>query len=132
MLNQLPSRVLTAPSDALYGATACRVVNQQFQTLMEDQQSHSRRKVLAGLVMTTGPQMSEVKVISVTTGTKCINGEHMSVEGNSLNDCHAEVISRRCLMDFLYSQLEMLLQPGESPPGPYLLVVPGPDLLVVP
>ena len=91
------------------------MVNQQFQTLMENQQSHSRRKVLAGLVMTTGPQMSEVKVISITTGTKCINGEHMSVGGNSLNDCHAEVIARRCLLDFLYSQLEMLLQPGQWP-----------------
>ncbi|KAF0300570.1 Double-stranded RNA-specific editase 1 [Amphibalanus amphitrite] len=90
-------------SDSPYGSTAdlcehmsfpqtvadhiSKVVNQQFQTLMENQQSHSRRKVLAGLVMTTGPQMSEVKVISVTTGTKCINGEHMSVgetEGQSI------------------------------------------------
>ena len=82
---------------------------------METQQSHSRRKVLAGLVMTTGSHMSEVKVISVTTGTKCINGEHMSVEGNSLNDCHAEVIARRCLIDYLYSQLELLLRPGQCP-----------------
>ena len=47
---------------------------------------HSRRKVLAGVVMTKdGEVMEEMEVISVTTGTKCVNGEHMSVNGNSLN-----------------------------------------------
>ena len=46
----------------------------------------SRRKVLAGIVMTTdGATMEGMEVISVTTGTKCVNGEHMSVNGNSLN-----------------------------------------------
>ena len=48
--------------------------------------SHSRRKVLAGIVLSKdGDVMDEMEVISVTTGTKCINGEHMSVNGNSLN-----------------------------------------------
>ncbi|XP_067012157.2 double-stranded RNA-specific editase Adar [Anabrus simplex] len=84
-----------------------RLVINKFTSLMEGHPSHSRRKVLAGLVMTTGPQMEDAKVISVTTGTKCINGEHMSVTGSSLNDTHAEIIARRCLVDFLYSQLEM-------------------------
>jgi hypothetical protein len=73
---------------------------------------HSRRKVLAGIVMTSGPQMEDAKVISVATGTKCINGEHMSVLGASLNDTHAEIIARRCLCDFIYSQLEMHTNPG--------------------
>lgn len=48
--------------------------------------THSRRKVLAGVVMTTdGDSMEQMEVISVTTGTKCVNGEHMSVQGKSLN-----------------------------------------------
>ncbi|KAJ9599945.1 hypothetical protein L9F63_009773, partial [Diploptera punctata] len=88
-----------------------RLVINKFTSLIEGQPMHSRRKVLAGMVMTTGPQMEDAKVISVATGTKCINGEHMSVRGASLNDTHAEIIARRCLCDFIYSQLEMHLNP---------------------
>ena len=32
-----------------------------------------------------GDKMEDLRVVSVSTGTKCINGEHMSVNGNSLN-----------------------------------------------
>ncbi|GIY94369.1 double-stranded RNA-specific editase 1 [Caerostris extrusa] len=50
--------------------------------------------------------MEDIKVISFATGTKCINGEHISMIGANLNDCHAEIISRRCLKDFFYTNLE--------------------------
>ena len=56
--------------------------------------------------MTLDPEMKKMVVVCVSTGTKCISGEYMSVSGSALNDCHAEIISRRCLMDYLYSQLE--------------------------
>ena len=32
-----------------------------------------------------GDKMEDLRIISVSTGTKCVNGEHMSVNGNSLN-----------------------------------------------
>lgn len=89
-----------------------RLVITKFSNLMEGQPSHSRRKVLAGIVMTTGPQMEDATVISVATGTKCINGEHMSVQGASLNDTHAEIIARRCLCDYFYNQLALLKDAG--------------------
>ena len=64
-----------------------KLVMDKFTEIIVGQASqHSRRKVLAGIVMTTdGATMDNMEVISVTTGTKCINGEHMSVNGNSLN-----------------------------------------------
>ena len=62
-----------------------QLVVDRFAALMEGHVQHSRRKVLAGIVMTTDKEMEQMEVISVTTGTKCINGEHMSVHGSALN-----------------------------------------------
>ena len=83
-----------------------RLIQARYEQLMVGQLQHSRRKVIAGMVMTRDREMQEMEVITVSTGTKCVNGEYLSNIGKSLNDCHAEIISRRCLMDFLYNQLE--------------------------
>jgi len=67
----------------------------------------ARRKVLAGVVMTSGgsSSSSSSRVICVTTGTKCIGGEYLSDAGTTVNDCHAEILARRCLVRFLYMQV---------------------------
>ncbi|KAJ8351657.1 hypothetical protein SKAU_G00231330 [Synaphobranchus kaupii] len=87
-----------------------RLVVDKFSELTDGFTSpHARRKVLAGVVMTTGADVKEAQVICVSTGTKCINGEYMSDRGLALNDCHAEIIARRSLIRYLYTQLELLL-----------------------
>lgn len=83
------------------------MVLEKFAEATASIENYSRRKVLAGIVMTENNDLQTAKVISVSTGTKCVNGEHMSISGTSLNDSHAEIVSRRVLMDFLYSQLEL-------------------------
>jgi len=75
--------------------------------------TYHKRKVLAGIVVDISGTSS---VICLSTGTKCINGELISLDGLSLNDCHAEVIVRRCLVYWLYSQLEHVLQYGDKGP----------------
>uniref|UniRef100_A0A8C7XNZ9 Adenosine deaminase RNA specific B1b n=1 Tax=Oryzias sinensis TaxID=183150 RepID=A0A8C7XNZ9_9TELE len=87
-----------------------RLVVDKFSELTDNFTSpHARRKVLAGVVMTTGTDVKEAQVICVSTGTKCINGEYMSDRGLALNDCHAEIIARRSLIRYLYTQLEFFL-----------------------
>ncbi|XP_078741778.1 uncharacterized protein LOC144955399 isoform X1 [Lampetra fluviatilis] len=75
-----------------------------------------RRKVLAGMVLTRGDggPASEARVVCLATGTKCLHGEFMSVAGLALNDCHAEVVCRRALLRYLYSQLQLLSSPVAS------------------
>lgn len=90
------------------------MVQDKYMELMVGHEQYVKRKVLAGIVMTENGQLENAKVISVSTGTKCINGEHISIIGAVVNDCHAEIISRRCLMVFLYSQLRLLFSEGES------------------
>uniref|UniRef100_A0A8C9X8J0 Adenosine deaminase RNA specific B1a n=1 Tax=Sander lucioperca TaxID=283035 RepID=A0A8C9X8J0_SANLU len=92
-----------------------RLVVEKFSELTEDFTApHAQRKVLAGVVMTIGADVKEAQVICVSTGTKCINGEYMSDRGLALNDCHAEVLARRSLVRFLYSQLEHFLSDQEE------------------
>lgn len=45
----------------------------------------------------------------MSSGTKCINGEQISLEGCVINDSHSEVVSRRCLVLFMMRQLELLM-----------------------
>ncbi|XP_037937105.1 double-stranded RNA-specific editase Adar-like isoform X2 [Teleopsis dalmanni] len=91
----------------IHADTIGRLVLEKFMEVIKGQESYSRRKVLAGIVMTENLNFNEAKVISVSTGTKCVSGEHMSVSGAVLNDSHAEIVSRRCLMKYLYAQLEL-------------------------
>ena len=62
------------------------------------------RKVIAAFVM-EDTISDTMEVVSVGSGTRCITGDHMNLEGCVVNDSHAEVIARRSLMRFFYSQL---------------------------
>ena len=83
-----------------------RLVLERYDQLMKDQEAHAKRKVIAGVVLSRDAGMQQLEVVSVSTGTKCVCGEYMSVSGTALNDCHAEIVSRRCVLDWLYGQLE--------------------------
>jgi len=71
--------------------------------------------ILAGVVMTSGPKSKGCRVISIATGSKSISGVNLSLDGKSINDCHAEILARRGLVSFLYDQLESYsIHPEES------------------
>lgn len=87
-----------------------RLVLNKYSELMENDPTHARRKVLAGIVMTQG-DLDNSQVISIGTGTKCVSGEYMSLRGAALNDSHAEIVAKRGLSLYLYSQLQLLTNP---------------------
>ncbi|XP_061384991.1 double-stranded RNA-specific editase Adar isoform X4 [Danaus plexippus] len=119
------SRALALPQ--LLADHVAKLVNEKFNELMKGDATHSRRKVLAGIVITVDNKIEGAKVIAVTTGTKCVSGEHMSVRGRAVNDCHAEVAARRCFQRHLYAQLLMYAN-SEDPSA----LIPESDLEPVP
>ncbi|XP_069074311.1 double-stranded RNA-specific adenosine deaminase isoform X2 [Pleurodeles waltl] len=62
------------------------------------------RKILAAIIMRHSEEDTGT-VISIGTGNRCVKGEELSLKGETVNDCHAEVISRRGFIRFLYSEL---------------------------
>ncbi|XP_053460194.1 double-stranded RNA-specific adenosine deaminase isoform X3 [Nycticebus coucang] len=62
------------------------------------------RKILAAIVMKKDSEDMGV-VVSLGTGNRCVKGDSLSLKGETVNDCHAEIISRRGFIRFLYSEL---------------------------
>ena len=50
-----------------------------------------------------------MKVVALATGVKCINSTDVCVDGNIVKDSHAEVLTRRAFLRYLYSELEAAL-----------------------
>uniref|UniRef100_A0A8C8B0S0 Adenosine deaminase RNA specific n=1 Tax=Otus sunia TaxID=257818 RepID=A0A8C8B0S0_9STRI len=69
--------------------------HQRFNTLTARiQHSLLGRKILAAIIMRKGNKGLGV-VVSIGTGNRCVRGEELSLKGETVNDCHAEIISRR-------------------------------------
>jgi len=86
--------------------TVAGLVRRQFDHILGGT-TFSKRKVLAGIVL---DWQGEASVLCIATGTKCINGEQLCLDGSVLNDCHAEVVARRSLLAWLYDQLTLALE----------------------
>ncbi|NXP37383.1 DSRAD deaminase, partial [Leiothrix lutea] len=77
--------------------------HQRFNSLTARiQHSLLGRKILAAVVMRRGDGGLGV-VVSIGTGNRCVKGEELSLKGETVNDCHAEIISRRGFVRALFS-----------------------------
>lgn len=83
-------------------------IHKTYEEIMANNADCAKWKVLAGIVMTLDAEMSKMKIVGICTGTKCINGKNISMNGACLNDCHAEILVRRCLKNFFYYNLKLI------------------------
>ncbi|XP_074604274.1 adenosine deaminase acting on RNA [Brevipalpus obovatus] len=65
--------------------------------------------VLASILITRTDMPNWVDLICITTGTKCVKGDSLSMTGGSIHDCHAEILARRCFVAYLFKQLKSLI-----------------------
>jgi double stranded RNA-specific editase B len=84
-----------------------KYLHEKFDQLTENDVRLQRRKVLSGVVLTH--HLQSMEIICITTGTKSISYDHRMTNGQCLNDCHAEIIARRCLIRYCYEQLKLIL-----------------------
>ncbi|XP_005107468.1 uncharacterized protein LOC101855902 [Aplysia californica] len=82
------------------------LTHQKFNSLIATvAETLTGRKVIAGLVMKMD-DLDKGTVIAIGSGNRCVTGDKLSLHGHTVNDCHAEVITRRGFMRFLYQQLQ--------------------------
>lgn len=67
----------------------------------------NNRSVIAAIIQTDRYCLTTCRVVAIASGTKGIDGDHISQ--NTVNDTHAEVVARRCLMKYFYDQLRLAM-----------------------
>lgn len=91
-----------------------KAVSEKFGSVFKDESSP---KVVAAFVLAKCDSPGSepmLEVVSIGTGTKCITGEQMDHKGQTLNDCHGEIIACRGLRQFLYDELLLAVQKKDS------------------
>ncbi|XP_067144818.1 tRNA-specific adenosine deaminase 1 isoform X2 [Centruroides vittatus] len=53
-------------------------------------------------------------IIALATGSKCLGAKDLSPDGNIVNDSHAEILTRRAFLRYLYHQIKLLLEGKQS------------------
>ena len=75
----------------------------KYESTLEAHQRYKSQKVISGIVMATGPNLREARVVSLGAGTRC--SVPQANRHTRLCDMHAEVLTRRGLVAFLHQQL---------------------------
>lgn len=86
------------------------MVKNKFNEIMKGDLKYKPHKVRSAIIMTTnGMSLVDSKVVAIATGSKCICNMNVDDDGSVLHDMHAEVLARRCLIRFLYDQLDAMV-----------------------
>eukprot|EP00116_Pleurobrachia_bachei_P000714 sb/3460976/ len=118
-----PNKPGINPKLKAFADKVAEISQAKFDELSKGLSEHQqRKKVLATAVLYSSGVDEEglftadgdMEVIALTTGTKVLGGEYLSVDGTAVNDSHAEIQIRRCLIRFLYAQIKAVTENRSS------------------
>lgn len=76
-----------------------------FVQVLKDPLVLTGKKIIASIVKQED-NPSDLCVVAFGTGNRCIQGCNLSMDGNVVNDSHAEIITRRAFVRYLYTEIE--------------------------
>ena len=110
-----------APSGS-WGAQVAELVWKRFHSVHPKAAlSPRKRHIVSGVVLVDnrpdgGASSAAQQVVALGSGSTILRGDQLSLEGQRVQDCHAEVVARRSLLRWLYSQIEAAAADAGGPP----------------